>query len=81
MELNAAFWLSLALCAAGCAGLILAGRGKWHGWAIGLYVQPLWILFGIITHGYGLCLSSLLYGAVYSRNLLAWRRNRTRTDG
>lgn len=74
MKLNLAFWLSLVLAAAGCTGLVLAGRGKWYGWAIGLMVQPVWVAFGIVTKGYGLCLTALLYGTVYTRNLLAWRR-------
>jgi len=69
-----AFWLSLILAVAGCTGLILAGRGKWYGWAIGLAAQPVWVLFGIITKGYGLCLTGLMYGTVYFRNLLAWRK-------
>lgn len=73
MTLNAAFWLSLVLAAAGCSGLILAGRGKWYGWAIGLAVQPVWVAFGVITKGYGLCLTALMYGTVYARNLAAWR--------
>lgn len=74
MTLNTAFWLSMVLAVAGCAGLVLAGKGKWYGWAVGLAVQPVWFAFGIITHGYGLCLSCAMYGAVYGRNLLAWRR-------
>jgi hypothetical protein len=73
MSLNAAFYLSLVLALAGCTGLVLAGKGKWYGWAVGLAVQPVWIVFGIVTKGYGLCLTALLYGAVYSRNLLAQR--------
>lgn len=68
------FWLSIVLALAGCTGLILAGRGKWYGWAIGLAVQPVWVIFGIVTKGYGLCLTALMYGYVYTKNLLAWRK-------
>lgn len=75
MTLNLAFYLSLVLALAGCTGLILAGKGKWYGWAIGLAVQPVWVAFGIITKGYGLCLTALLYGTVYTKNLLKWRRD------
>lgn len=71
--LTAAFWLSLVLAVAGCAGLVLAGRGNWYGWAIGIAVQPVWIAFGVITHGYGLCLTAVMYAAVYTGNLLRWR--------
>lgn len=68
--------LSLVLAVAGCAGLTLAGRGHWQGWALGLAVQPVWVAFGVVTKGYGLILSSAMYGTVYTRNLLAWRRSR-----
>lgn len=74
MLTSAAFWLSLILAAAGCTGLVLAGKGKWYGWAVGLAVQPVWIIFGIITKGYGLCLTALMYGYVYTRNLMVSRR-------
>lgn len=74
MKFNLAFWLSLILAAAGCTGLVLAGKGKWYGWAIGLAVQPVWVIFGIITKGYGLCLTALMYGYVYSKNLIEWRK-------
>lgn len=69
--------LSLILAAAGCTGLILAGRGKWQGWAVGLAVQPVWAVFALVTHGYGLLVTCLMYGTVYGRNLLAWRRRTT----
>lgn len=69
--------LSLVLAAAGCTGLVLAGRGMWQGWAVGLAVQPVWALFALVTHGYGLLVTCLMYGTVYGRNLLAWRRRTT----
>lgn len=64
-----AFWLSLVLAFAGCAGLLLAGRGMWQGWAVGLAVQPLWLLFAVATKGYGLLLTAFMYAFVYGRNL------------
>lgn len=70
------FWLSMVMALAGCVGLVLAGRGKWYGWAVGLAVQPVWFLFGILTEGYGLCLSALMYGSVYVTNLIRWREER-----
>lgn len=74
MKLNTAFWLSIILSIAGCFGIVLAGRGKWYGWALGLAAQPVWITFGVITKGYGICLTSVLYASVYGRNLVDWRR-------
>lgn len=74
MELNLAFWLSLILAAAGCSGLILAGKGKWYGWAVGLAVQPVWATYAIVTKGYGLLITCLMYGIVNARNLWKWRK-------
>jgi hypothetical protein len=70
-----AFVLSMVLALTGCLGLILAGRGMWQGWAVSLAVQPVWAAFGIVTRGYGLLLSCLMYGTVYARNLRRWHRD------
>lgn len=75
MEFNFAFWLSLVLAAFGCTGLILAGRGKWYGWGVGLAVQPVWATYAIVTKGYGLLLTCLMYGFVNGRNLWKWRKD------
>lgn len=79
MEFNFAFWLSLILAAAGCTGLLLAGRGKWYGWGVGLAVQPVWATYAIVTKGYGLLLTCLMYGFVNARNLWKWRVENART--
>lgn len=79
--MTAAFWLSLVMAAAGCLGLVLAGRGMWQGWAIGLAVQPVWAAFGIITKGYGLLITCAMYGTVYARNLIKWRREQEASLG
>jgi nicotinamide riboside transporter PnuC len=76
MVLNFAFWLSLVLAAFGCLGLVLAGNGKWYGWGLGLAAQPIWATYAIVTKGYGLLLTCLMYGTFYSRNLIKWRRER-----
>ena len=76
MTFNLAFWLSLVLAVTGCTGMVLAGRGMWQGWALGLCAQPIWAAFGIVTKGYGLLLTCLMYGTVYYRNLAKWRRQR-----
>lgn len=81
MTLNLAFWLSLALAVTGCTGMILAGRGMWQGWALGLCAQPIWAAFAIVSKGYGLLLTCLMYGTVYYRNLAKWRREATARKG
>ena len=68
--------LSLIMAGAGCLGLILAGKGMWQGWAIGLAVQPVWALFAIYTKGYGLLITCCMYGYVYAKNLHKWRKER-----
>lgn len=75
MTLNFAFWLSLVLATMGCAGLLLAGKGKWYGWGVGLAVQPVWATYAIVTKGYGLLLTCLMYGTVNARNLIRWKRS------
>ena len=79
--MNAAFWLSLVLAAAGCTGLVMVGRGQWQGWAIGLAVQPVWAVFAVVTEAYGLLITCVMYGAVYGRNLAAWRRKKAQEEG
>lgn len=74
MELNLAFWLSIVLAASSCFGLLLAGRGKWQGWAVGLATQPVWAWFAIVTKSYGLLLVGLMYTSVYIKNLWQWRK-------
>jgi len=71
------FWLSLVLAVAGCTGIILAGRGKVVGWVIGLAIQPVWAVFAIVSGGYGLLLTCLMYGTVYWINIVKWRKEVT----
>lgn len=75
IPLDFAFWLSIILAAAGCTGLLLAGNGKWWAWGIGLAVQPVWAVYAIVTEGYGLLLTCLMFSYVNARNLVAWHRN------
>ena len=65
--------LSIVLATTGCAGLLLAGRGRWQGWALGLAAQPVWAAFSVATHAWGLLVSCVMYGTVYARNIAAWR--------
>lgn len=74
MDLNLAFWLSVVLAASSCFGLLLAGRGRWQGWAVGLATQPIWAWFAIVTKSYGLLLVGVMYTSVYAKNLWKWRK-------
>lgn len=81
MRFDAAFWLSMVLAVTGCTGMVLAGRGMWQGWALGLAAQPVWAAFAIVSKGYGLLLTCLMYGSVYGRNLYRWRRRASAVEG
>lgn len=67
-------WWSYVLTAVGVAGLYLAGRRHWAGWAIGLAAQVLWISYALHTRQYGFIVSAVAYGAVYARNLNTWMK-------
>lgn len=69
MKLNLATYISFVMAIFGCAGFYLAGKGNRAGWAVNLAAQPVWFLFGIVTHGYGICVTSFLYGYVFAKNL------------
>lgn len=68
-------WWSYVLTALGVAGIFLAGSRKRIGWALGLSVQPLWIIYALATDQWGFILSGVVYGGVYLRNWLRWRRD------
>ena len=65
---------SYVLTAVGVLGLLLAGSRKRVGWALGLAAQPLWAVYAVMTGQWGFILSAVVYGGVYLRNWLKWRR-------
>ncbi|MFI0967021.1 hypothetical protein ACH4S8_37405 [Streptomyces sp. NPDC021080] len=67
---------SYVLTLIGCTGLLLAGRKKALGWAIGLGVQSLWAFYGVTTGQYGFVIGSLVYSYVYALNFWTWVRDR-----
>lgn len=72
--------LSWVLGVSSIPGLWLAGKHDWRGWAVIFLTEPLWALFAIMTHAYGLLIAAVLYSAVSGWNILKWRRERLRTD-
>lgn len=68
---------SFLLAAIGIAGLLLAIRGVWWGWAINLAAQFLWVAFAIATDQYGFIISALAYGSVYAYGAVKWWKGRT----
>lgn len=63
---------SFVLAAVGICGIALAGSKMKIGWAIGLFAQVLWIIYGLVTHQWGFILSAVAYGYVYARNWWKW---------
>ena len=72
--MTAAQVLGAILALWGAAGMYVAGKGQWKGWARGLAAQPVWVAFALVVHSWPLVLSPLLYGTVYGRNLWRWYR-------
>jgi len=69
---------SIVLAAIGIVGIYLAGNKSLWGWAVSFGAQILWLVFAVVTGQYGFILSSVVYGWVYGRNFLRWRKE-TRT--
>ena len=61
--------MSWVLTALGALGLLAAKRTRWLGWAVGIALQPLWIVYALHLHQYGLIPGSVVYGAVNAANL------------
>jgi hypothetical protein len=64
----------------GVTGLFLAGRGGWHGWAIGLAAQVLWFAYAIVTKQYGFIVSAIAYGWVNIVNIKKALKRRREAD-
>lgn len=65
----------------GVAGLVLAGRRRAIGWAVGLSAQGAWIAYAVATQQWGFIVSALVCAAVYGRNWLTWRRDEHERSG
>jgi len=65
-------WWSYALAAVGIAGIWLAGKKDWRGWALGAAAQVLWIIYAVVTQQWGFIASAIAYGAVYLTNMRRW---------
>lgn len=70
---------SVLLSVGGIAGIWLAGRKSYWGWALGLAMQLLWLTYALITAQYGFILSAAGYGYIYALNLRKWRREKMET--
>lgn len=69
------YW-SYVLTAGGVLGIYLAGKKNRWGWALGLFMQLLWVIYAFQTKQFGFILSAIAYGAVYGRNFYLWHRDK-----
>lgn len=69
-------WWSWGLVSFGGTCLFLVSRKSTRtiGWAGGMVVQVAWAIYGIVTRQWGFLASAFLYGAMYGKNLAAWRK-------
>jgi hypothetical protein len=72
---NAAYW-SWLLTAVGVTGFVLAGRRVWWAWYVNLGCQALWLTYAIATNQYGFIVAAAVYTVVFTRNAIAWTRDR-----
>jgi uncharacterized membrane protein YjjB (DUF3815 family) len=63
---------SFGLTGVGLLAMFLAGRKLKSGWALGFVAQAAWMTYGIVSHQYGFCVSSIAYAAIYGRNWALW---------
>ena len=66
------WWWSYLLTFVGAWGVLLAGLKDWRGWAIGILSEILWILYAVLTKQYGFIFGALIYGAIFTKNLVEW---------
>lgn len=57
-------------------GLYLAGKHDWRGWAFTVACEPVWIVYAILTHGWGFLIGAIGYMVVGIWNLWKWRHGR-----
>ncbi len=73
---------SFVLAAIGIFGLYIAGKQIWWGWAVGIGVQALWVIFALATQQYGFIFSAIAYGWVYGNNAHKWREEgKSKSEG
>ena len=68
---------SWTLEAIGLVAVFFVGRKKWWSWLIMILASCLWIAFGLRTRQYGFSAASIVFLAVYSRNLLRWKADQS----
>lgn len=63
---------SILLPLVGAGGLYLTTRKLWAGYAVGLGVQVLWVVYAIVTAQWGFIGSALLFGWINILGIRSW---------
>lgn len=69
-------WWSWVLTAVGLTGFILAGQKIWWCWYVNIACQGLWLAYALTTDQFGFVVASVFYAVVFTRNAVAWTRDR-----
>lgn len=65
---------SYLLTATGALIMYLAGKRRRSAWALGVVNQLAWGSYAYFTHQFGFIFGCVLYGTVYIRNYVSWRK-------
>ena len=71
------YW-SYLLAFIGVSGIFLVGRKTLWGWLILCVNECLWIVYAVTTKQYGFIIGAIVYGIVYVKSYIGWRRDETR---
>lgn len=64
-------WL---LAIMGIAGMFFVGKKRWEAFVWLIVVECLWTIFAITSNQHGFILGSIVYGVVYVKNAIRWRK-------
>ena len=73
------YW-SYLLVFIGVLGIFLVGRKTIWGWPILCLNECLWIVYAITTKQYGFIIGAIVYGIVYVKFYIGWRRDEIRAS-
>lgn len=73
--MSAAAWSWLAATVS-VTGLWISGANPRAGWVYGFAAQTVWVLYGCYTGQPGMIALSVVFVALYTRNLRRWRGTR-----
>lgn len=60
----------------GAVGFILAGKKYWWAWYVNLANQAFWLMYSLVTHQYGFLVATGVYTVVFTKNAIAWTKER-----